>query len=156
LGYCDELLGKRARVADARFARVLALEPPQDGQEVEPPGLRLEFVAELHWTPRSPMRGGQRMISPRSGVRTTVWVKWLIATYSAKKRSRTAPRRNAPEPSKAFSSSRTVTSRPRAAAAPCGCLSRRTIGRMLRLRTPRIFRSVALSATSANRTRVSR
>ena len=42
------------------------------------------------------MRGGQRMISPRSGVRTTVWVKWLIATYSAKNRSRTAPRRNAP------------------------------------------------------------
>ncbi len=28
-------------------------------------------------TPRNPIRGGQRMISPRSGVRITVWVKWV-------------------------------------------------------------------------------
>ena len=76
------------------------------------------------------------MISPRSGVRTTVWVKWLIATYSAKNRSRIAPRRNAPEPSKAFSSKTTVISSPRAAAAPSGCRRRRTIGLAMRFFSP--------------------
>src|SRR5207248_3089209 len=108
----DELVRETARLADPRLRGIFPFEPPQHGQEVEPPGLRMEFGAERHEIPLSPMRGGQRMISPRSGVRTTVWVKWLIATYSAKNRSRTAPRRNAPEPSKAFSSRTTVISSP--------------------------------------------
>ena len=67
-----EFVGELARVADAGLARIFSFEPPQNGQQVEPPGLGDEFRAECHKTPRSPMRGGQRMISPRSGVRTTV------------------------------------------------------------------------------------
>ncbi len=63
----DEFVGERARVADARLARIFALEPPQDGEQIEPPGLGDKLVAERHETPLSPMRGGQRMISPRSG-----------------------------------------------------------------------------------------
>ncbi len=92
-------------IADARLARILPLEPAQHGEEGRTARARPRSSARnVTDTPRSPMRGGQRMISPRSSVRTTVWVKWLIATYSAKNRSRTAPSRNAPEPSKAFSS----------------------------------------------------
>ena len=86
-----------ARVADARLGRIFALEPPQTRRTDRSARARRRVPARnVTETPRSPMRGGQRMISPRSAVRMTVWVKWLIATYSAKNRSRTAPSRNAP------------------------------------------------------------
>ena len=68
----DEFVGEIARVADPRLLRIFPFEPPQHGQKVESPGLGDEFRAERHDMPRSPMRGGQRMISPRSGVRTIV------------------------------------------------------------------------------------
>src|SRR5208337_1413318 len=35
----DELVGERARVADARLSRILPLQPAQDGEQVELPGL---------------------------------------------------------------------------------------------------------------------
>ena len=51
-------------------------------------GSACKLRAERQRTPLKPRRGGQRIISPRSTVRMIVWVKWLIAIYSAKKRSR--------------------------------------------------------------------
>ena len=72
----DEIfLGELRGVADARLVGVLTLEAPQRRQHVEAPGLGDEFVAKSHETPLRPRRGGQRMISPRSLVRTTTWVK---------------------------------------------------------------------------------
>src|SRR5215510_1877348 len=119
-------------------------------------GRVLAVVEHLHSGYRVPMRVGQRMISPRSTVRMTVWVKWLSPTYSTKKRSRTAPSRNTPLPSNAFSSTVTVISMPRAVALPVSRCTRRTTGALSTLRTPRIFRSVALSARSPNIPSISR
>ena len=75
------------------------LEAAQHIEQIEAPGFGHELVAIAHRSPRRPRRGGQRMISPRSLVRITVCVKWLRPTYSLKKRSRTAPIRNGPDPS---------------------------------------------------------
>src|SRR5262249_57037609 len=72
-------------VADARLVRGGALEMPQHGEIVEPPRLVFEIAQERHRRladhngARAPMRGGHRMISPRSVERITVWVKWLNA-----------------------------------------------------------------------------
>ena len=41
------------------------------------------------------MRGGQRITSPRCGVRRLSWVNELIAAWRAKKRSSTLANRNA-------------------------------------------------------------
>ena len=100
----DEFVLEPARLANARFGRILPFEAPQNAEQIEAPRLGLKLRAEGHSRPLKPRRGGQRIISPRSTVRTIVWVKWLIAIYSAKKRSRTAPSRNAPEPSNALPS----------------------------------------------------
>src|SRR3984885_11466377 len=152
----DEFVREPARFANARFGRVFPLEATQHGEKVEAPRLGGKLRAEHQRTPLKPRRGGQRIISPRSTVGMMVWVKWLIATYSAKKRSRTAPSKNAPEPSNARPSRATVISSPRAAAAPDACRSRRTAGRGVTLRTPRILASAAASERSAKRTSVSR
>src|ERR1700722_10545267 len=152
----DEFVRKPARLANARFGRVFPFEAPQNAEQIEAPGLGCKLRAEGHRRPLKPRRGGQRIISPRSTVRMIVWVKWLIAIYSAKKRARMAPSRKAPEPSNARPSSVSVISSPRAAAAPDAWRSRRTVGRVVRLRTPRIFASAAASERSANRTSVSR
>ncbi len=68
--------GRRLVVMDA-------FEMPQHGEIVEPPWLGFQFVHEArvklrglaHSGLRIPMRGGHRMISPRSTERITVWVK---------------------------------------------------------------------------------
>src|SRR5262245_22388177 len=119
-------------------------------------GRVLAVVEHVHSGYRVPMRVGQRMISPRSTVRMTVWVKWLSPAYSTKKRSRTAPSRNTPLPSNAFSSTVTVISMPRAVALPVSRCTRRTTGALSTLRTPRILRSVGPSAASPNIPSISR
>ncbi|MGY4292929.1 hypothetical protein ACVWXN_001024 [Bradyrhizobium sp. i1.4.4] len=77
LAEVDILLAACSAVTDPRSIRVGALELAQRIKEIEPPGLRLHLVDQRHRGLRVPMRGGQRMISPRSGVETTVCVKVL-------------------------------------------------------------------------------
>src|SRR6185437_15421478 len=73
-----------------------------------------ELISIWHYSRyRRPTRGGHRMISPRSIVLTTVSVNELIPTALLKKYSNTAPSRNPPLPSKAASSSVTVSCTPR-------------------------------------------
>ena len=67
----DKFLVERRRIANARLAGIVALEASQRREDVKPPGLGDEVGAEAHETPLNPARGGQRMISPRSLVRTT-------------------------------------------------------------------------------------
>ena len=160
-GFCesdDEILRARRAVADARLVGVRRARAGASSRaRSKRQGSAASSSRKLIASPRKPSRGGQRMISPRSVVRTTVCVKWLIATYSAKKRSSAAPIRNAPEPSNALSSISTVISTParrRRRPAACGCGARSACA--CRLRTPRMRRSVAPSARSANSISVSR
>src|SRR5699024_3171564 len=123
-------------VADARPTLRDRLVPVERGEEVVRPGALghdlppADVALVAHSTCLRPRRGGQRMISLRSGVRMTVCVNWLIPTYSAKNRSSTAPSRKTPEPSNALSSIVTVTSSPRAAATPFSARTRRVTGRL--------------------------
>src|SRR5579872_5222100 len=99
LGDDDIFVGESLGVADARPLGMLALVTAQRVEQVEPPRLGEKALFRLHRSPLLPMRGGQRMISPRSAVRMTVWVKWFTPAYSQKNRSSAAPIRNTPEPS---------------------------------------------------------
>ena len=77
LAEVDVLLAAGGAVTDPRSIRIGSLELTQGIEEIEPPGLGLHLVDQRHSGLRVPMRGGHRMISPRSGVETTVWVKVL-------------------------------------------------------------------------------
>src|SRR5262249_32115813 len=105
---------------------------------------------------RSPALGRHRMTSPRWTVRSTVSVNELMDTYFEKKRSSTAPSRNAPEPSKAASSQVTEISRPRPKVVGPGTGSARVIPVDATPRTPSICLRVVESPASAYRSRSSR
>ncbi len=77
---------------------------------------------------RWPMRAGQRITSPRSGLRSTVSVNPLIETYLARNRSSTAASTIPPEPPNGASSMVSVISSPRPAATGPAPGMRRTIG----------------------------
>ena len=88
-----DLVAPRGAVADAR-ARMredavavealaeAALDAAHHVEKVEAPGLALHSFEIAHSALRAPSRAGQRMISPRSFVRSTSCVKWLKAAYS--------------------------------------------------------------------------
>ena len=72
-GFCEistNSSSSRARFADARFGRIFPFEAPQNAEQIEAPRLGLKLRAEHQRTPLRPRRGGQRIISPRSTVRT--------------------------------------------------------------------------------------
>ena len=73
----DILLAAGGAVTDPRAVGICPLELPQHVIEIEPPGFSLHLVEQFHSELRVPIRGGHRMISPRSVVEMTVWVKWL-------------------------------------------------------------------------------
>ena len=52
-----------------------SFDPSHQIQKINSPRLLLQPFHEGHRSLRFPIRGGQRMISPRSEVRTTSWVK---------------------------------------------------------------------------------
>jgi len=71
----DIFLAPRRALADPGALRVRALELAQHMVEIEAPGLGGELLEQRHSPLRMPMRGGHRMISPRSVEEITVCVK---------------------------------------------------------------------------------
>ncbi len=88
------------------------------------------------------------MTSPRCTLRSTVSVKELIEACFAKNRSRTAPKRKSPAPSKDTSSQVRATSRPRPKVTGPGTGSARVMPAAVVDRTPSICLRVVASATS--------
>src|SRR5204862_6658594 len=95
------LPGGPDRFAQARPLRVGALDPPQFLEKVEGRrrgSQRLLQLGPVHSAARRPSSIGQRMISPRWLLLSTVSVNELRVTCLAKKRASTAPSRNTPVP----------------------------------------------------------
>ena len=161
-GFCPSvtiLLAAGLAVADPRPIGKGALQPAQ-AREGSPgrSGILQEIGERIaHSGLREPARAGQRMISPRSTVVTTVCVKWFRAAYSAKKCSSTAPSRKTPPALErlflerdghldaARGADAEAVLRPGARRAGCRALLR-----------PRIRRSIAVSPRSAKSARISR
>ena len=84
------------------FCRAFALETSQHVEEIEAPGFGDELVEVAHRSLRAPRRGGQRMISPRSDVRITVWVKVIEADIFAEETIKDRADQKRPRPFKGF------------------------------------------------------
>ena len=90
----DVVLAQGRAVADAGLAGVEALCPAQDVEDVIDPGLVQQVGPRArHVSLLRPTRGGNRAMTPRSTLLSTVSVKWFIDAYSARKRSSTRPSR---------------------------------------------------------------
>ena len=73
----DEFIAPRRAIADPRTVGMRALDLAKRVVKIEPPRLGLHLLDQVHSGLRVPMRAGHRMISPRSSVEITVWVKWF-------------------------------------------------------------------------------
>ena len=73
----DILIAASRAVANSGLAGIGPLDLPQHIEKIEFPGLGRHSINQFHSDLLVPIRGGQRMISPRSVVETTVCVKKL-------------------------------------------------------------------------------